>query len=259
LAARSKARIIPDNAEPKKTMINEDNFLDFDCPYCGERISFPQTTVGFPQECPNCLESVLVPEAGIEVGPKIPVPITTARLRLRRFAASDWKALLELMSDPEGFCHVDGLPGQEEEEVMRWLEGDGHIKLTTPNQMFHLAIELQDGGKLIGFLGLWFTDAQRLQAMFNISLHKSYQRKGLAREAVDGLLGFCFAGIKLHRVAARCDSRDAAACRLCENVGMRREGEFVKDQLLTEGQWTNSVWYAALEEEYGSADAGGTK
>lgn len=259
LAKRRDEPIIPASSAPEKAMIDEDHFLDFNCPYCGEKISFPETAAGFAQECPNCMESVIVPEPGNEAGRKIPVPITTTRLRLRRFAVGDWKALLELMSAEEKFIHVDGLPGQEEEEVMRWLEGDGHIKLTTPNQMFHLAIELQEGEKLIGFLGLWITDAQRLQAMFNISLHQDYQRKGFAREAVEGLLGFCFEEIKLHRVAARCDSRHAAACKLCENVGLRREGEFVKDQPLIDGGWSNSVWYAALAEEYGSDGAGGMK
>jgi RimJ/RimL family protein N-acetyltransferase len=239
-------------------MINEESFLDFNCPYCGERISFPETTVGFPQECPSCLESVLVPQPGSEAGRKIPVPILTARLRLRRFAVNDWKALLALLSADEKFIYVDGLPGPGEEEVMRWLEADYHVRLTTPNQVFRLAIELQEGGKLIGVLGLWFTDTQRLQATFHLSLHADYQHQGFAREAVDALLAFCFQEIKLHRLAARCDSRNAAACKLCEHAGLRREGEFVKDQPLLEGGWSNSIWYAALEEEYRPA-AGGTK
>jgi RimJ/RimL family protein N-acetyltransferase len=32
-------------------------------------------------------------------------------------------------------------------------------------------------------------------------------------------------------------------------VGLRREGEFVKDRFVR-GKWMSSVWYAALEEEY---------
>jgi RimJ/RimL family protein N-acetyltransferase len=236
-------------------MITEENFLDFKCPYCGETVSFPENAIGFVEECPGCLESFIVPERGNETGQKLPLPITTPRLKLRRFAASDWKGLLELASNDGSY--VEGMPGEGEEEVLRWLESDSHIKLTTPDQMFHLAIELQDGGKLIGYLGLWFTDARRLQARFNINLHPDHQHKGFALEAVDAVLGFCFEGIKLHRVAACCDSQNAAACRLCENVGMRREGEFVKDQRLAGGGWTNSVWYAALEEEYRD-DSGST-
>jgi hypothetical protein len=30
---------------------------------------------------------------------------------------------------------------------------------------------------------------------------------------------------------------------------MRREGEFVKSELVAEGGWANSIWYSILEEE----------
>lgn len=237
-------------------MITEENFLDFKCPYCGETVSFPQAAIGRAQQCPNCTESLIVPESGVEVGRKLPLPITTPGLILRRFNASDWSQLVELVSDEEFFGYVDGLTGQAEEDVLRWLERDSQIKLTTPNQTFCLAAEHQDGSKLIGCLGLRFIDPQSLQATLNINLHRDYQQQGFTLEAVDALLGFCFDGIKLHRVTARCESGNSAACRLFEKVGMRREGEFVKDQPLPNGEWTSTVWYAALEEEYGAPDAG---
>jgi aminoglycoside 6'-N-acetyltransferase len=69
---------------------------------------------------------------------------------------------------------------------------------------------------------------------------------------VDAALGFCFEGIRLHRVTASCDSRNVAACGLFEKVGMRREGEFVKNRF-SNGEWTNSIWFAALGEEYREA------
>jgi RimJ/RimL family protein N-acetyltransferase len=34
---------------------------------------------------------------------------------------------------------------------------------------------------------------------------------------------------------------------------MRREGEFVKNRWL-HGEWANSIWYAALAEEYLSGE-----
>jgi RimJ/RimL family protein N-acetyltransferase len=116
-----------------------------------------------------------------------------------------------------------------------------------------LAIQLQDGGKLIGYLSLTFTDPQRLLVTFSIGLDRSFQRKGFALEAAEAVLGFCFEGLKLHRVAGWCDSRNTAACRLLEKVGMRREGEFLKNRWL-HGEWTNSIWYALLEEKYREAD-----
>jgi len=236
-------------------MMTEESFIDFKCPHCGDTISFPHASAGMAQECPMCMEPVIVPDDDSGLGRELPIPIKSPRLILRRLTAGDWKDLMELLSDEEFRGYTEGLTWQAdgEEQVLHWLESDSVIKLTTPDQMFRLAIELQDSGKLIGYLGLRFSD--RLQATLRVNLHRSCHRKGFALEAVDALLGFCFEGIKLHRVTACRDSRNTAACRLFENVGMRREGEFVKDQPAAGGGWTNSVWYAALDEEY--REAGG--
>ena len=134
-------------------MITEESFVDFKCPHCNEPVSFPQESAGFVQACPNCTESFIVPEDGSEVGKQIPLPIKTPRLILRRLAAHDWKDLLELMSDEEFFRYRDGVP-LEEESVLHWLESDVHVKLTTPEQALYLGIEVQNGGKLIGYLSL---------------------------------------------------------------------------------------------------------
>jgi RimJ/RimL family protein N-acetyltransferase len=233
-------------------MITEESFIDFKCPYCGDPVSFPQENAGFVQACPGCFESLIVPDDGGEVGRLIPLPIKTPRLILRRLAGGDWKDLLELMSDEEFFRYLDGVP-LDEDGILHWLESDAHVRLTTADQPFYLGIQLQDSGKLIGYLSLIFTDPQHLMVTFSIGLNQTFQRKGFAREVVDALLGFCFEGLKLHRVAGWCDSRNTAACRLLENVGLRREGEFLKNRWAY-GEWTNSVWYAALGEEYRETD-----
>jgi len=227
-------------------MITEENFVDFKCPWCEEAVSFPQTDAGFARACPNCQETVIVPEDGAQTGGKPPLPITTERLVLRRFAPGDWKDLLEFVSDESLFRYTGGGP-MEEDDVLGWLELDSQVKLTTPDNFFYLGIEVKDGAKLIGYIGLRLVDA--LQAGLNVVVSPAYQRKGYGTEAMVGLLGFCFAGIKLHRVKARCDGRNIAGCKLFEKAGLRREGEAVKDTLTQEG-WINTVWYAALEEEF---------
>ncbi|HEY5914301.1 MAG TPA: GNAT family N-acetyltransferase [Verrucomicrobiae bacterium] len=227
-------------------MITEESFLDFKCPHCEETVSFPHTDAGFARACPNCTETVVVPEDGSDLGGKLPLPIVTPRLHLRRFAPGDWKDLLEFMTDEELFRYVGGGP-MEEDDLLRWLEAEVNVKLTTPEQMFYLGLVLKEEGKLIGYIGLRFADP--LQAGLIIVLSRGYQGKGFAAEAVQGLLEFCFKGIKLHRLTARIDSRNTAAAKLFEHVGMRREGEFVKDTPTPEG-WCSSAWYALREEEF---------
>ncbi len=233
-------------------MITEESFIDFKCPHCDEPVSFPQESAGFAQACPNCTQSLIVPDDGSEVGWEIPLPISTARLTIRRLASPDWKDLLELMSDEEFFRFQDGVP-LDEDGVLRWLESDAHVKITTPNQTLYLGIEVKDGAKLIGYMSVDFTDAQRRQVTFSIGLNGKFQRQGFAHEAVVALLTFCFEGLRLHRVAGWCDSRNAAAIRLLEKAGLRREGEFLKNRML-HGEWASSTWYAILDEEYRKAE-----
>jgi len=232
-------------------VISEDNFIDFKCPHCEETLSFPAEDQGKLRSCTNCLEDLVVPEPGEELGRKLPLPIATQRLTLRRFMPEDWKDLLEFMGDEELFRYAGRT--LQEDEILAWLERDRHVRLSTPGQTFWLATVITQTNKVVGYAGLSLTDP--LQAMLHIFLSRTYQKQGLAIEALDALLGFGFEGIKLHRVAASCDSRNVAASKLFERVGMRREAEFVKDTPSVDG-WLSTVWYAALEEEYLEPEAG---
>ena len=228
----------------------EEQFIDFKCPCCGEQVSFPKSCADRAMECFNCTEPVVVPDTGGE-GRRIPLPITTPRLTLRKFRGADWKDLLQLFSDDD-FYDAAPFKLEGEEKISRWLEADAVVKLTTPGVPFILAVQEQEGAKVIGCLSLTFSDAERLQAILQIVLHHDFQRRGFGTEAALGALGFCFKGISLHRVTGYCDSTNVAACRLSEKVGMRREGEFVSDHQVRD-QWASTAAYAILREEFDKA------
>jgi RimJ/RimL family protein N-acetyltransferase len=226
-------------------MLDEQSFLDFKCPHCGEAVSFPQEEAGFPRACPACMETLLVPEDGSELGGKLPLPSQTARLVLRRFSSADWQDLLAVVSDEELFLYTIDTP-LDEDSVLRWLESERTVKLTTPGEWFFIGLELKEESKLIGYASLKLSERE---AGLFIRLHRDYQKKAYALEAMEGVLGFCFEGIKLHRVTAIVDSRNASACHLFERLGLRREGESVKNKWAG-GEWVNTVHYAALEEDW---------
>ena len=233
-------------------MADEDNFLDFKCPFCGATASYPQSASGTLRECFNCLQDFIVPEPGCDMARSVPIPITTDRLVLRRFEADDLEALTALAADEGFFLHEEGSDADRERAVARWLEGQRQVKLTSP-QMFRLAIVTRAGGKQIGYVGIGLYD--EVQAGLEIELHRDFQHQGFALEAIEAVLGFCFEALKLHRVTAACDSQDAAACRLFDRVGMRRESESIKDRRMPDGSWGNTVGFAALEEEYCGTEA----
>ena len=123
------------SGEPKSYMITEENFIDFKCPYCGDPVSFPHENAGSLQACPGCNESLIVPEDGSEIGGRIPLPITTSRLVLRRLTHGDWKDLLDLMSDEEFFRYQDGVP-LDEDSVLRWPDSEAHVNAYAPTSRF---------------------------------------------------------------------------------------------------------------------------
>ncbi len=229
-------------------MITEESFVDFKCPYCGDTVSFPQDCVGLAQECPLCSETVVVPKDGSQVGRKLPLPLATPRLILRRFQAADWQDLLQVTSDEELFHYVEDRP-MGEEEVIRWLEADSYGRLTTANHPFYLALELKQTSKLVGHLSLSLDGQRHRQAGLSVFVQRSCQRQGLATEAVTAVLAFCFAGIGLHRVTAACDRQNVAAVRLWEKAGLRREAEFRQDRWVN-GEWVDTIWFGLLREEY---------
>lgn len=221
--------------------------MDFKCPYCRETVSFMEDVAGTAQECPNCLESVVIPTEAKEFADPVPVPIHTPRLILRRLQPVDYKDLEEFIFDKEAFRYISSEP-PDEQGLVKWLEADRHVKLTSPGTAFSLAVELQSESKVVGLIYLHINEA-RTETTFQINVSRKHQRQGLATEAADAVLGFCFSGIGLHRVVVYANSRNVAGRRVCEKVGMRQEAEFVKDTWL-DGEWVNSVWYGILSEEY---------
>jgi RimJ/RimL family protein N-acetyltransferase len=218
----------------------EENFLDFKCPYCGEVNSFPQDFIGRVRACVNCMEDLIVPEPGGEFGQKISLPISTPRLVLRRFEPGDWNDLLAFMFD-------------NEDDATRWLENDSKTRLSTPERIFSLAVQVRENGKVIGSVGLRFTDLGFREVEISTEGDQRNQFNEFAKEAVQAVLGFCFRDLKLHRVIARCGGGDAGGGKPFESAGMRREGEFVKNYF-SNGEWLNTVWFAMLDEEYGQVE-----
>lgn len=187
------------------------------------------------------------------MGEKIPLPLSTPTLLIRRFQGADWKFLVDLFANDAHFTYLDEHRLMGEEEVSRWLEGDRTAHLTTSQRPFCLAVESQESKTVIGYISLTFTDMTHAQGSLNIIIAGPHQRKGCATEALTAMLEFCLKKIGMHRITVACDSRNIPAWRLLESVGMRREGEFVKDRLIA-GEWTNTICYAMLEEEQGKSE-----
>lgn len=222
-------------------------FIDFKCPHCRRSISFLDDHIGLPQECPLCFEVVVVPQPTEEYGRTLPLPVESERLVLRRFAAGDWKDLLELMSNEESLRYIDWNP-LDEAGVLEWIEKDQAVRFTQTGVVLSLGLGLRENSKLIGITSLHFLEEDLRQLGFQIVVHPDHRRRGLGTEAVGGLLHFAFRCLNLHRIATISDRRNVAACRMLDKAGLRREGECLQARF-QKGEWIDTVWHAFLQAD----------
>ena len=224
--------------------MDEQTYITFSCPKCGNLVEYLEEYAGSAQPCPFCGEDVIVPRGGDQKGFALPLPIETPRLVLRKLQLEDLPDVLEILSDPETFRYEER-PPMDETEAKPWLERVVKEKLSGA---LTLGIVLQDNHKLIGLVWVRYVDSNRQQASLGIQMNNGFKRQGLGFEAFRATLSFCLQDIGLHRVTTTCDGRNAPAVGLFTKLRMRNEAECLRDRFI-EGEWMDSLWFAMTEDE----------
>jgi RimJ/RimL family protein N-acetyltransferase len=176
-----------------------------------------------------------------------PPVITTRRLVIRPFLASDFQDYHEYMSLKETYRFERGEPMTLEEAKKICREFSGEHKFW--------AVTLKNGGKLIGNVS--FTpdrppafNTWNLGYIFNPAFHN----QGYASEAARAVVLYAFKVMKVHRIVGHCSPDNTPSWKVLEKVGMKKEGMSRKDFPVRQdvkGQtvWLDSLDYAILEED----------
>ena len=80
------------------------------------------------------------------------------------------------------------------------------------------------------------------------SIACAYWRQGIGTEAARAMLSAGFEVLKLRRIWAECDVRNAGSWGIMEKLGMHREAHFRQDRPARDG-WRDSYLYAMLADE----------
>ena len=118
---------------------------------------------------------------------------------------------------------------------------------------FQFAIFLVCEKRLIGDMGIIFTNHDNMQAEIGCTLNKDYQGQGYATEALKGMVRFLFGTLNKHRIIASVDPRNTASIQLIERLGFRKEAHF-KESYYLRGDWVDDIIYAQLKTEWGNND-----
>lgn len=182
--------------------------------------------------------------------------LETKRLFLRPFQESDAEDVYEYRKEPLVNCFACMKLNSLEEAKLA-------IQKKPEDHSICFAIVLKSTGKVIGEIELHPESSQPdLQENANIDtyspcwmLNKGYHGKGYAYEAAYAVFDWLFREKGARRIYAYTEDYNLASQRLCEKLGMRREGVFLEFVTFVNNpdgtpHYENTVQYAILKKEW---------
>ena len=186
--------------------------------------------------------------------------IETERLILRPFREGDAADVLEYLKEPAVNCFACMKLNSLE-------EAHKAVMARAEDAAYTFAICLKDTGKVIGEINAHPESSQPDMAE-NFAedtfspcwmLNKAYQGRGYAYEAAKAFFDYLFQQKGARRIYAYTEDYNLSSQRLCEKLGMRREGlfrEFVSFVSDPDGNpiYENTYQYAILKKEWEQHD-----
>ncbi|MGO4531790.1 GNAT family N-acetyltransferase [Paenibacillus sp. 2TAF8] len=191
--------------------------------------------------------------------------IETDRLILRNFAASDAAGLLEYTANPRVNCFMDQQLTTLEDavaEVQKRSKEDSHIAvcLKDSNEIIGELFGMTEGhdpdsdsGSESGSESNSKSDSDTYSIGWNFN--GRFEGKGYASEGARAFMQHLFMEQDIRRIYAYVEDDNLRSQKLCEKLGMRREGlflefiSFVKNEDGTP-KYENTYQYAILKKEW---------
>lgn len=185
--------------------------------------------------------------------------IETERLMLRPFLISDAKDVLEYLCEPTVNCFVSMKLNSLE-------EAKAEMKKRVSETEYYFAIVLKENGKVIGEIDAYPEHGEHFDTSSPLDtfspcwmINGAYQGNGYGYEAAQAFLDYLFREKGARRIYAYTEDYNLSSQRLCEKLGMRREGlfkEFISFVNKPDGTplYENTVQYAILKKEWHGYD-----
>ncbi|OLQ95040.1 GNAT family N-acetyltransferase [Vibrio ponticus] len=172
--------------------------------------------------------------------------LQTRRLTLRDMMASDEAAFVALSQDSkyQRFYSEEDCDAEKYRQLTKLFIAQA---LEQPRKAYQLAIEDTLTGQFIGTACLRLEADQ--QASIGCGLSRSSQGVGLMQEAMSTLVEFGFSELGVHRMYAETVSANLPAIKLCQTLGMVKEGHFRQHRYFKR-QWWDTVVYAIRVDEW---------
>jgi len=151
-----------------------------------------------------------------------PLPLALTRVMLRRLSVSDLPYFQLYRADPE-VGRYQGWSPMTTQQATEFLTEMGAGEFCVAGRWFQIGIADRLSDRLLGDIGIQLRTEDRLIADIGFTLSRPAQGKGLATEAVRGMMHLLFHCRRVERFEAVTDTRNLGSIRLLERLGMRCE------------------------------------
>lgn len=181
--------------------------------------------------------------------------LTTERLILRSFASSDADDLFEYLKEPSVHCFFCM-------KIADLEEAEKAVAERMADEKYYLAVVLRETGKVIGEI---FGHPESSDPEQNNNdndtispcwmLNPAYQGKGYMYEAAKAYYDYLFNECGIRRIYTYTEDYNLPCQKLCEKLGMRKEGEFKEFVSFLKNEsgepiYENTFQYAILRKEW---------
>ena len=162
------------------------------------------------------------------------LPVRTARLNLREFVQSDFRAVYAYSSDARVTRYLFFGP-RDEDSTAEYLEGLLASQRERPRTRFKLAVEETASTRVIGACDLSFIERNVVDLGYMLAIEQ--WGKGFATEIATALIEAAFHDLRAERVISTVDINNGASIRVLEKIGMRWEAVYRRHRRAKNRWW----------------------
>jgi ribosomal-protein-alanine N-acetyltransferase len=169
------------------------------------------------------------------------------RVCAREWRADDADEVWRLVQDqPNIFGRVGSIASFDGAKA--WVSKEIADQSAPDRIKFRFALELLDGGTLIGGCRVHFEDVESKMASIGMALHRPYWGQGYGTEVGMLMLQMSFEQLDVHRIEALVEPSNERSLGLVRKAGFTREG-LLRERILDEDWLDTEVW-SLLEREW---------
>lgn len=167
------------------------------------------------------------------------------KINLRALEPEDLQFLFDTEND-ESFWEVSNTQTPFSKFLLKQYLENAHLDIFEAKQL-RLIIQENVSEKPIGIIDLFDFNPQHKRAGIGILIHKEYQKKGFASEALELLITYCFTHLNFHQLYANITSDNENSISLFSKHQFKKIG-VKKDWIFSNNTFKDEILYQLIHE-----------